>query len=765
MKKLYQLLLATFCFFPLIVSGQITFSGGNGSAGNPYQITTANQLAQLALYISQVSPHPNNYNTQCYILMNNLDLTAYGQGYGYSGTGWLPIGSVDVTYPVSEFSYAFKGTFDGNNKTISNLWSSSGLVEYGGLFGFVSGGTVKNITVTNAYVRDIFEIRCRAGAVVARIENGTVTNCHSSGQVISTISGNHYSGGVVGYSSNSTVSNCSSSCSVQCTSGIPRGGGVVGYMENGTISGCSSTGTITITSSLGNVFGAGIVGLCTGNVNISNSYSTGTIYCTGASSHFALAGGIAGDMMNGTISKCYSTGAITATNAKYPYSGGIIGLSEDAGNCNISNCYSTGTITVTNTIYGTNECLVGGIAGYSAGAGIISNCYATGAVKANTGTYGTVYLGGIVGIVQNKVQNCAALNPSINASAGGGGLYFRVAVLNDQSGSFSNNVGFNNMLNAWGNTNWEYIGLNNNDGADITASAIHSDGTLGGRFTTANGWTIQNGKLPGFGASVNIPAHITAAPPQITTTSLPGGVVGTSYNQTLTVNGDTPITWSLASGNLPNGLTISSGGTISGTPTTGGTFNFSVKATNSAGSDTKSFSIIITTTAVAPTITTNTLPNGMTSTPYSAQLTASGTAPITWSLTSGNLPNGLTLSTGGTISGTPTTSGTFNFTVRATNSAGNVTKSLTIKIESVGVVETDQEPALQVYPNPTTGELKMENGKLKINNVEIFDINGRKQKIIFNSQFSTFNSVDISHLPAGVYFLRIDGKMVKVVKQ
>ena len=81
-------------------------------------------------------------------------------------------------------------------------------------------------------------------------------------------------------------------------------------------------------------------------------------------------------------------------------------------------------------------------------------------------------------------------------------------------------------------------------------------------------------------------------PPAIVTTTLPGGTVGTAYSQTLTATGDAPITWSIESGSLPDGLTLS-GNTISGTPADAGTFTFTVKASNSAGSDSQELSIVI----------------------------------------------------------------------------------------------------------------------------------------------------------------------------
>ena len=175
----------------------------------------------------------------------------------------------------------------------------------------------------------------------------------------------------------------------------------------------------------------------------------------------------------------------------------------------------------------------------------------------------------------------------------------------------------------------------------------------------------------------------TGKPPTVTTTSLPDGTVGQAYNQTLTAAGDTPITWSIDTGSLPGGLNLSTAGVISGTPTTANTFNFTVKAANAAGNDTKQFSITIAPAPVAPAITTTSLPEGTVGTAYNQTLTAAGDTPITWSIDTGTLPGGLNLSTAGVISGTPTTANTFNFTVRATNNAGSVTKTLSIFINNI----------------------------------------------------------------------------------
>jgi len=180
---------------------------------------------------------------------------------------------------------------------------------------------------------------------------------------------------------------------------------------------------------------------------------------------------------------------------------------------------------------------------------------------------------------------------------------------------------------------------------------------------------------------------------KIATTTLFDGVVGEIYHQELTAIGTVPITWILVNGKLPNGLTLSKDGTISGTPTADGAFEFTVQATNKAGNDTKKLSItIITPEEQKIEIKTTTLTNGMVGTAYNQQLTATGATPITWTLLEGDFPNGLTLSTNGTISGKPTADGIFNFTVQATNDAvGSDSKTLSIRVNTVEPFLTVEE--------------------------------------------------------------------------
>lgn len=188
-----------------------------------------------------------------------------------------------------------------------------------------------------------------------------------------------------------------------------------------------------------------------------------------------------------------------------------------------------------------------------------------------------------------------------------------------------------------------------------------------------------------------IPAPVpVAAPLFITTTSLPGAMAGNLYSQSLTAGGGTaPYTWTVASGLLPSGLSMSSGGNISGTPAASGTSAFMLKVTDSKGiTATRNFSINV---LPAPlVITTQSVTPGAVGSFYSAFAGASGgIAPYNWSLSSGQLPNGLTLNTStGSISGTPTIAGSYSFTLRTTDAQGTSTAgSLVMQIANKAITD------------------------------------------------------------------------------
>jgi len=170
------------------------------------------------------------------------------------------------------------------------------------------------------------------------------------------------------------------------------------------------------------------------------------------------------------------------------------------------------------------------------------------------------------------------------------------------------------------------------------------------------------------------PASPKAAPlPRITTASLPGGAVGKAYSHRLQAwGGSPPYRWSARAETLPPGLALDSEtGTLDGTPQRAGTFRFTAQVTDNEGANaTRGFSFTANRTTPPPSIQTpRELPAGTVGRAYSHPLSASGgEPPYSWSLETGTLPPGLSLdSSRGMILGTPTSEGTFEFTLRLTD--------------------------------------------------------------------------------------------------
>jgi hypothetical protein len=230
--------------------------------------------------------------------------------------------------------------------------------------------------------------------------------------------------------------------------------------------------------------------------------------------------------------------------------------------------------------------------------------------------------------------------------------------------------------------------LDPNTGIISGTPLLGSNGTYNPTFTVTDS-TFPTHLTGTSSYSLTINANVT--PVTITTPSLPDGTVCSAYSQSLAASGGTtPYTWSLNSGSqaLPADLSLdASSGAITGTPTTTGTTSPTFKVLDSTvpnqQSATKQLSITINPNATLQ-ITTTTLPDGTTTTPYSQQVVATGgCSPFTWSISSGSLPPPLTIdaSTGLIDGGTPTTAGQYNFTVEVTDSLSvSVDQALSITI-------------------------------------------------------------------------------------
>jgi hypothetical protein len=208
--------------------------------------------------------------------------------------------------------------------------------------------------------------------------------------------------------------------------------------------------------------------------------------------------------------------------------------------------------------------------------------------------------------------------------------------------------------------------------------------------------------------------------PSITTAAgtLPGATFGAAYTTTLAgAGGLAPYTWSITQGALPSGLTLSSAGVISGTPTSTGTASFTVMLTDSGTPALTATAAYTLTTLYPPlSVTTTTLPNAVENTSYTITLAATGGSGTgyTWTLTSGTALSavGLSLSSAGVITGTPSAAeNAAPLTLQLTDSAGNqATATLALTVTSVafqGQVFSGTTPingaTIQLYAAGTSG--------------------------------------------------------------
>jgi hypothetical protein len=433
-----------------------------------FAISTAAQLAGFAQIVNGTwggEPDSDNFSGKIITLAKNIDLCAYDN--------WIPIGT------DSKF---FSGTFDGGGHTVSRLSISadsttdSSYNGYHGLFGYISGGSVKNLILDSVNISGGEYV----GGAAGYVDGGSIDNCSAAGEV----NGKSYVGGIAGtvrYKSNMT--NCSFT------------GTVIGIGENvGGVAGMIGVSSEDVNSAVncyfaGTVSGKDNVGGIAGHIwnsGISGSCSAGAVNGN------KNVGGVAGRLyLRGSVTGSYSTGTVSGTDGV----GGVAG--DVTNNSSLANCYSTGAVNG-------YEWSAGGVVGRVYEKSSVVNCYSTGAVSGAKVFNG--YAGGVVGYLldHSSVANCAALNPQIF-----GTTKYVNRVAGEIYAELSNNIAYAEMKNKDGGTNWNNKGADAIDGIDITAEEINSDGTLGGRFINKNGWTTENGKLPGLhGKAVEMPLHL-----------------------------------------------------------------------------------------------------------------------------------------------------------------------------------------------------------------------------------------------------------------
>lgn len=265
----------------LKVSAAVSSLNGRGTADNPYQISSVEELIWMRDQINNSSIYRNKH----YKLMCDLDFS--------NESDWTPINSTP--------SYAFEGVFNGNNKTIRNITldttNNPSQMTHVGLFGYMKNGTIKDL----------------------RVE---WKRLHSSSS--------DYFGGIVGYNQNGSVTNCCAFGNIS-SSYTDNLGGVVGGCNGGSVTNCGSTAHI---STISNKVSGGVVGFCINGI-VTNCYSTGNISDI---SDNAYLGGVVGYSITAYITNCYAAGDLsTISNKSYSYFGGIIGFNASGS---VTNCYA-----------------------------------------------------------------------------------------------------------------------------------------------------------------------------------------------------------------------------------------------------------------------------------------------------------------------------------------------------------------------------------------------------------------------------------------
>ena len=256
------------------------FAGGNGNSDDPYLIATPAQLAYLADKVKGGTTYEGKYFRQT-------------EDFDLGGNKWAPIGSGN---------HPFKGHFDGDNHEIFRLNADIKQAMYGGLFGYISSGSVKNVKVRSGLVKSS---NACVGGIVGELNGSQMENCTASVNV----SGRESVGGLVGrLSSGSNVSDCHF-LSGEITGAVNNIGGIVGKVTCGnnasarsTVDRCSVNASVTGFRDVGGLCGWSVDGDhtflgCTMKGSVTVTYEKGG----GLAGHIGSKGEFVGCRFEGSI--------------------------------------------------------------------------------------------------------------------------------------------------------------------------------------------------------------------------------------------------------------------------------------------------------------------------------------------------------------------------------------------------------------------------------------------------------------------------------
>ncbi|MCL2131424.1 MAG: T9SS type A sorting domain-containing protein, partial [Lentimicrobiaceae bacterium] len=731
------LLLSVFCFHFSFSIAQPSWPpigmSGNGTSGNPWQITDTSHLRILADYVN--AGNGSATEGKYYILMNDLDLSGYAN--------WTPIGFLELGAANPLSPRHFGGDFDGNDKVVQNLTIYRPFERYIGLFGAVYYGTIQNLGIVNCNVMGKERVGGLAGG-----GSSSIINCFVTGNVAD-YSKSSFTGGLVGYSG--YIANC---YFIGNVTGMGCCGGLMGGGSSSTVINCYATGNVQGGCGVG-----GLIGTLQGGY-----------------------GGEGGGYAPSIVSNCYAANSVQGEDLV----GGLVGyMAYDHGlatpnNLVIRNCVAandsvigTGPI---NPFYGGGgrSSLVNRIVGcvygaYGATVGMRLNNYALNTMVVQDGN-------GNVPIISH-LDSASGLSIPMD-SLKSFSFYDRAANWYQTAWSIQNPLGIWKICDRQDLPFLRYQGIICGDTIIATAG---TNGTI-----SPNGVVIvDEGNDQVFTFSADICYEIdslwidgvyeldsTAAGSYTFNNVIKNHTIEVSFKRL------SPDTVTI-SDTICYGINYTQNGfSITNAITDSVYFNNDFN-TNGCDSLTR---LELTINPLIITQISDSICEGYFYDFRGDSLTASGIYYDTLPAISGCdsiIELTLTVHSIDTtqitvdicegdsydfFGRTLTEEGIYYETLQSIHGCDSVIE-LTLTVEGVGIVETRHATSLRIFPNPTDGKLIIESGELEIESVEIFDVVGCLVFMSAVSPQSPETTIDISHLATGMYFLKIDNKVIKIVKQ
>lgn len=272
-----------------------SYSGGDGTESDPYQIDTVSDFLQLL----ECSGDWDKF----FILTANLDLSAVV--FTDSPVAW------DKDHVNCGFQGpAFSGGFNGNGHIISHLRIQARDKTHIGLFGAVEGGRISNLRIEDA----VIEGCTRVGSFTGVNSHGILSHCSTTGQV----GGTEYVGGLVGYNLKGIIDHSGSSAVISGSSSV---GGIAGENGQGVFAYCQASGPIDVIGTSTYSFAGGLIGSTHGG-RIEQSFSDAVVSVEG---NDVIAGGLAGSIYDGAVQCAYSSGSVTSQGTSNNFTGGFAG--------------------------------------------------------------------------------------------------------------------------------------------------------------------------------------------------------------------------------------------------------------------------------------------------------------------------------------------------------------------------------------------------------------------------------------------------------